>query len=122
MAQYEQKEIETKLSEHDIELATYDPTEAEKQAKDIIDAATKYASKTVASLQQNYESAYNEIKAIKKNLEKEMDVMEKKANELGVDLFKTEIGKKYLDIFGRISEMQSEANIMKTSFGTYSFK
>jgi hypothetical protein len=112
---------ETQLASHSVELATINPADYQKKAADILDNANKFAAKANASLVSNYDDATNKIKAVGKELEKEFDVLQSKAQELGLDVIKTPIGKELLNTIGTVDELRMKANQMRTSYAAYKY-
>ena len=112
---------ETQLASHEVELAIINPADYEKKAAEILDNANKFAAKANASLVSNYEDATNKIKAVGKELEKEFDVLQSKAQELGLDVVKTPIGKELLNTIGTVDELRMKANQMRTSYAAYKY-
>jgi lipid II:glycine glycyltransferase (peptidoglycan interpeptide bridge formation enzyme) len=112
---------ETQLASHSVELATINPADYQKKAADILDKANKFAAKANASLVSNYDDATNKIKAVGKELEKEFDVLQSKAQELGLDVIKTPIGKELLNTIGTVDDLRMKANQMRTSYAAYKY-
>ncbi len=121
IAQMERNAEEVNLAKHKVELATINPADYQKKAADILDNATKFAAKANASLVSNYEDATNKIKAVGKELEKEFDVLQSKAQELGLDVVKTPIGKELLNTIGTVDELRMKASQMRSSYAAYKY-
>jgi hypothetical protein len=115
------KEEATELASHEIELATINPADYEKKAAEILDNANKFAAKANASLVSNYDDATNKIKAIGKELENEFGVLQSKAQELGLDVVKTPIGKELLKAVGTVDDYRMKANQMRSSYAAYKY-
>lgn len=114
------QEEEVALSRQIVELRE-DPRKLEKQAQDAYSSSIKEAGNAIREAINKLEAATKEIKSIQDKHGSEYGKMQKMANDLGIDLDNTEVGKTWLKIGDYLNKLSKNSVDNSTKLAGFKF-
>ena len=99
----------TELESQKIELAAPNPKRLEKTAFEAYSTSNKFANKVTNTIVNNYKDTVKNINKIQDIHSEEYKDLQKKAEDLGIDIKSTKIGKDYLEVGTMLDRYAKEA-------------